>query len=134
MAGRFLGVALLGVMISASCGDDSTAVPTGPSSTATASSVTARPGCTVPPAPSNLRVTSLMRTTVELTWNAVPGATSYSLMVGSTPGSSDELFQDTTQTFFRFTARDGRSYARVQAYNACGAGPATGSMEFFIPG
>ena len=76
----------------------------------------------------------MVRTTVELSWNAVPGATSYELMVGSTPGGSDQLFQSTMQTSFRFTAHDGRSFARVQANNACGAGPATGSIEFSVPG
>jgi len=55
-------------------------------------------------------------------------------MVGSTPGGTDELISDTSQTFMRFTARDGRSFARVQANNLCGGGPATGSVEFFVPG
>lgn len=79
-------------------------------------------------------MTSQVRTSVELSWNPLAGATSYTLMVGSTPGGSEELFSDTTQTSFRFTARDGRSFARVQAHNACGPGPSTGSIEFFIPG
>ena len=136
MTGRLAGVALVAALVSVSCGDDPTEIPTGPSSqSATAtSSTTSGPGCTVPPAPTNLRVTSMTRNVVELSWNAVAGATSYTLMVGSTPGGSDSLFQDTVQTSFRFTSRDGRSFARVQANNACGGGPATGSMEFFVPG
>lgn len=136
MTARLVGIAALAAVITMSCGDDATDVPTGPSSqSATAtSSTTPRPGCTLPPAPTNLRVTSMVRTTVELSWNAAPGATGYTVMVGSTPGGSDELFQDTVQTSFRFTARDGRSFARVQANNACGGGPATGSIEFFVPG
>jgi hypothetical protein len=64
-----------------------------------------------------------VRTSVELIWNAVAGATSYTLMVGSAPGGTDQLFSDTTQTSFRFTARDGKSFARVQAHSACGADP-----------
>jgi hypothetical protein len=123
MVGRLAG-AVLAALISLSCGNDPAAVLNGPTSS----------GCSLPPAPANLRVTSMMGNIVELSWNAVPGATSYSLMVGSMPGSSDALFQDTVQTSFRFTSRDGRSFARVQANNACGGGPATGSMEFFVPG
>jgi hypothetical protein len=76
----------------------------------------------------------MVRTSVELSWNAVAGATGYTLMVGSTPGGTNVLFSDTTQTSFRFTAPDGKSFARVQAHSACGAGPSTGSIEFFIPG
>ena len=141
MTARLLGVAALTALISAACGDDPSTIPTGPtgqSSTTSSGSAAAPPGaqtgCRVPAAPANLRVTSMVRTTVELTWNAVPGATSYTLMVGSTPGGTDELLSDTSQTSFRFTARDGRSFARVQAQNACGSGPSTGSIEFFIPG
>lgn len=126
MTGQLLGLAALAALLTASCGDEPSSIATGPSS--------AR--CTALPAaaPSNLRVTSIVRTTVELTWNAVPGATGYTLMVGSTPGGTDELLSDTSQTFMRFTARDGRSFARVQANNPCGGGPATGSVEFFVPG
>ena len=141
MTGRLLAVAVLTALISAACEDDPSTIPTGPTSQSpsTSSGSAASPqgvqtGCRVPAAPSNLRVTSIARTTVELTWNAVPGATSYTLMVGSRPGGTDELLSDTSQTSFRFTARDGRSFARVQAHNACGPGPSTGSIEFFIPG
>ena len=125
MTGQLLGVAALAALLTASCGDESSSIATGPSSARCT---------TLPAAPSNLRVTSIVRTTVEITWNAVPGATGYTLMVGSTPGGTDELLSDTSQTFMRFTARDGRSFARVQANNLCGGGPATGSVEFFVPG
>ena len=125
MTGQLLSVAALAALLTASCGDESSNLATGPSSARCT---------TLPAAPSNLRVTSIVRTTVEVTWNAVPGATGYTLMVGSTPGGTDELLSDTSQTFMRFTARDGRSFARVQANNPCGGGPATGSIEFFVPG
>lgn len=138
MTRRLLATAVLTALISGSCADESASVPTGPTgqstSTTTASTSAPPAGCSLPSAPANLRVTSMVKTSVELTWNAVSGASSYTLMVGSTPGGTDELFSDTTQTSFRFTARDGKSYARVQAHNSCGPGPSTGSIEFFIPG
>ena len=142
MAGRpLVGIAVLTVVIAAACADDPSTIPTGPTSQSssapsgfTTPTAGAPTGCTLLRAPSNLRVASMVRTTVELAWNAVPGATSYTLMVGSTPGGTDELLSDTSQTTFRFTARDGRSFARVQAQNACGSGPSTGSIEFFVPG
>lgn len=127
MTRRLLAICAWAALATVSC-DES---PTGPS---THSSSTSSTGCSLPATPRNLRVTSMVRTSVELTWDAVPGATSYTLLVGSTPGASDSLNANTTQTSFRFTARDGRSFARVQAHNACGAGPSTGSIEFFIPG
>ena len=109
--------------------------PTGqPNGSTTNSTANTQSGCSRPAVPTNLRVTSQVRTSVELSWSGVAGATSYTVMVGSTPGGSDELFNETSQTSMRFTARDGRSFARVQAQNACGAGAATGSIEFFIPG
>ena len=83
--------------------------------------------------PTNLRVTSQVKLAVELSWNPVAGATSYTVMVGGTPGGSDTLFTDTPATSVRFTSKDGRQYARVQANNACGGGPSTGSLEYFIP-
>ena len=131
MTRRLLAVAACAALTSASCGDDASS-PTGP--TAHSNSALSNANCTLPVMPSNLRVTSMVRTSVELTWNAVAGANSYTLMVGSTPGATDELFADTSQTSFRFTARDGRSFARVQAHNTCGGGPSTGSIEFFVPG
>ena len=49
-----------------------------------------------PSVPTNLRVTSQVKLAVELSWNAVAGATSYTVMVGGTPGGTDTFFNDTT--------------------------------------
>jgi hypothetical protein len=69
---------------------------------------------------------------VELSWNAVANAVDYTLLVGSRPGATDILNANTSQASFRFTAKDGRQYARVQAQTACGGGPATGSIDFTV--
>ena len=54
-------------------------------------------------------------TVVTLGWNAVSGATEYVVLVGSAPGSSDQLSTNTTNTSYTWTAKGGRQYARVQA-------------------
>jgi hypothetical protein len=71
-------------------------------------------------------------TLVELAWSPVAGATSYTLLVGAVPGRSDVLNSETTQTSFRFTARDGEQFARVQANNPCGGGPTSRYLAFTV--
>jgi hypothetical protein len=65
--------------------------------------------------PSNLAVGSIQGTVVTLQWNAVSGATEYTVLVGSTPGSADQLSTNTTNNNYTWTARKGLQYARVQA-------------------
>jgi len=65
--------------------------------------------------PTNLHVASMQGTVVTLAWNAVSGATEYVVLVGSTPGSSDQLSTNTTNTSYTWTAKNGRQYARVQS-------------------
>lgn len=134
---RLASAAVVALTLSIGCSDDNESISTGPTSTSHGSSVSSasgQGGCRLPPAPTNLRVASINRTTVELVWSPVAGATSYTMMVGRTPGGSDVLFGNTSQPSFRFTAPDGRSYARVEASTGCGAGPATGSISFVVPG
>ena len=137
MTKRLLACAALAAVLAVSCADESASTATGPSAVTnggTASTpTTTQTGCTRPGVPTNLRVTSQVKLAVELSWNAVAGATSYTVMVGGTPGGTDTFFNDTTETYVRFTSKDGRQFARVQANNACGGGPATGSIEYFIP-
>ena len=138
MTSRFLSAIVAAAIVSIGCSDDSDSLATGPTSTSTTSraSVSSSPqgGCRLPAAPSNLQVASINGTTVELTWSPVAGATSYAVMVGTTPGGSNVLFNESSHASMRFTAPDGRSYARVEAATACGHGPATGSISFVVPG
>jgi hypothetical protein len=107
---------VLAAAVTGACGgaDGASPAPTGPSSTTTTSSPP-------PPAPqsscvpANLRVASIQGTVVTLEWNAVSGATEYSVLVGSVPSSSDLLSTNTTNTSYTWTAKGGRQYARVQA-------------------
>jgi hypothetical protein len=130
------GVLVLIALVAVSCSDEP--APASPSQvtvtngSGSATGTTPQPGCALPATPTGLRVTSMVSTLVELAWHPVVGATSYTLLVGATPGAADILNANTTQASFRFTARDGRQFARVQAHNSCGAGPSTGSIEFTV--
>jgi hypothetical protein len=73
---------------------------------------------------------------LEITWQApasLEGITGWQVETGGAPGTTNQVFQvagatRTWLTVLRFS--DSRSYARVRATNACGAGPA--SAEVFI--
>lgn len=137
MTRSLLGVAVLAAILATGCGDDES--PSSPSTltnsgaTGSSSGSGSQAGCTRPPAPTGLRVTAKERTSVELTWNAVSGATSYTLLVGAVPGGTNVLNSETVNTSFRFTAPDGKNYARVQANSSCGGGVTSPSIEFSIP-
>ena len=120
---RSLCMAALAAVLAAAC-DDSPSTPTTLRNLAGATPDSSNQGnCTRPPSPTNLRVTAKDRTTVELTWDTVRDANTYTLLVGSIPGGTDVFNQNTFNTSLRFTARDGKNYARVQAESFCGAGP-----------
>ena len=107
---------LLAAAVTAACGgsDGTSPAPTAPSPTTPAPS---QPSPQAPAScvPTNLAVASVQGTVVTLQWNAVSGATEYTILVGSTPGSSDQLSTNTTQTNYTWTAKKGLQYARVQA-------------------
>jgi hypothetical protein len=107
---------------------------TGTSTGTSVSSTTIVPsGCSVPAPPADLRVVSIQGSTVELMWSPTERATSYTTTISSTPGGGDVLFGHGPHPSFRFMAPVGRSYARVEAYTACGAGPASASISFVVP-
>lgn len=109
---------VLAAAVTGACGgsDGVSPAPTGPSSTTPPTSSQPQPApqqsaCVA----ANLRVASIQGTVVTLEWNAVTGATEYSVLVGSAPSSSDQLSTNTTNTSYTWTAKTGRQYARVQA-------------------
>jgi len=133
MTRSLLSMAVLAAILATGC-DDSPSSPTLLHNTAGSSSGSgSQPSCAPPPAPTGLRVTGKERTSVELSWNAVVGATSYTLLVGSVPGGTNVLAGDTVNPYFRFTAPDGKNYARVQANSSCGGGVTSPTIEFTIP-
>ena len=135
MTRSLLSMAILAAFLATGCSDDdSPSSPTILHNTAGSSSSSgSQPNCAPPPAPSGLRVSAKAGTSVELSWNTVIGATSYTLLVGSVPGGTNVLASDTVNTYFRFTAPDGKNYARVQANSSCGGGVTSPSIEFTIP-
>jgi predicted phage tail protein len=88
--------------------------------------------CAPPAAPTGVSG-SLIAGTGRVTWAAVPGATSYVVVAGSTPGGSD-LFNGNVGNATTVSASGlpagFRAYVRVYAVNACGtSGP---SIEVLI--
>jgi hypothetical protein len=83
--------------------------------------------------PANLRA-GVQGTVVTLQWDAVNGATEYSVLVGSTPSSSDRLSTNTTNNNYTWTASAGRQYARVQAKCGGSWGSSSNEVEFTIAG
>jgi hypothetical protein len=126
---------VLAAAITGACGgaDEASPSPTGPSSTTP-------PASTQPPAPTpqascvpqNLRVASIQGTVVSLQWSAVSGASEYLVLVGSAPGSSDQLFTNTSNTNYTWTAKDGRQYARVQAKCNGSYGGSSNEVEYTV--
>ena len=109
---------VLAAAVTGACGgaESASSSPTAPSTTTTPTP--SQPQPTPQPAacvPTNLHVVSIQGTVVTLGWNGVSGATEYVVLVGSTPGSSDQLSTNTTNTSYTWTAKGGRQFARVQA-------------------
>jgi hypothetical protein len=132
-----LSVVLVAALTGA-CGgaDDASPAPTGPSSTTTntAPPPAAPPAQTscVPTPPSNLSVASIQGTVVTLQWTGVSGAIDYTILVGSTPSSSDQLSTNTTNTSYTWTAKKGSQFARVQARFSCGMSGSSNEINYTV--
>ena len=121
---------VLAAAVTGACGgsDNASPTPTGPSSTTT--TTTAPPASQQACVPTNLHVVSIQGTVVTLGWNGVSGATEYVVLVGSSPGSSDQLSTNTTNTSYTWTAKVGRQYARVQSKCNGQFGSSSNEVEF----
>jgi hypothetical protein len=127
---------VLAAAVTGACGgaDGASSSPTGPSSTTTPTSSQPQPpapqGSCVP---ANLTA-SVAGSVVTLQWSAVSGATEYTVLVGSTPSSSDQLSTNTTNSNYTWTARPGRQFARVQAKCGGAWGGSSNEVEFTVAG
>jgi len=135
MTRSLLSLAFVAALLAAGCDDNNSTSPTTlKSNTATStSSDPSQTNCSAPATPGGLRVSSITGTSVEMTWNTVIGATSYTILVGTVPGATNVLSADTVNSSIRFTAPNGKSYARVQANSPCGGSPTGPSVEILIP-
>lgn len=134
MTRSLLSMALLAAILAGGCSDDNApTLPTTLNNTLGTSSGSGSQNCSAPSTPTGLRVTGRVGTSVELAWNTVVGATSYTVLVGSVPGATNVLSADTVNASIRFTAPDGKSYARVQSNSPCGGSPTSPSIEILIP-
>ena len=132
-AGLF--IIALAAVVTIGCGgneNEGSSSPTGPSSSPGSSNPPPQSSCTKPAAPSNFRVAAQNGSAITLEWAAVSGATQYEVLVGTTPGSSNTLSTNTSQTNYTWTAPTGTHYARVNSKNSCGSGPASSEISFTV--
>jgi hypothetical protein len=120
--------------VTGACGGSESAspTPTGPSSTTTTTTSQPQPTQQAACVPTNLHVVSIQGTVVSLAWNAVSGATEYTVLVGSAPGSSDQLSTNTTNANYTWTAKTGRQYARVQSKCNGQYGSSSNEIEYTV--
>jgi hypothetical protein len=108
---------ILAAAVTVACGgaDSASSSPTAPSTTPAPPASQPQPPAPASCVPQNLRVASIQGTVVRLEWSEVSGASEYLVLVGTTPGNSDQLFTNTGNPYYTWTARPGYQYARVQA-------------------
>ena len=125
---------VLAAAVTAACGgaEGASSSPTGPSSP-TPSPSSPQPQAPASCVPANLTA-SIAVSVVTLQWSAVSGATEYTVLVGSTPSSSDQLSTNTTNSNYTWTARPGRQFARVQAKCGGAWGGSSNEVEFTVVG
>jgi predicted phage tail protein len=90
--------------------------------------------CSAPPTPGGL-THAVNGSSVQLSWPAAEGATSYVLEAGSASGTSDLLASDIGNvTSLGATAAPGTYYVRVRARNACGSSPPSSEAVVVVTG
>ena len=130
-----LSCIVLVALLATACagGDDAGALPTGPSTpTPPASAPPAPPPSSscAPSSPTGLTV-AITGSTRLFTWNTSATAADYFIQIGSSSGSSDLIYTNTSQTNYSWTgAGPGTYYARVHARNSCGSSAPSNQIVF----
>lgn len=133
-----LCIAAVTAIVAVACGEGEAipASPTGPSNQPVASTPSPSPApqpVSAPNPPANLTVTSVVGTTVTLSWTPSAGATQYIVIVGTQPSSSNTLLTNTTQPTYQWGGvAQGKHYARVQATNSFGTSTSSNEVEFTV--
>lgn len=115
------------VLFAAACGsnDGAEQTPTAPTPTTPPATTEPPPSTScAPPVPANLAVVQTGGSTRVFTWNASSGAADYFIGIGSSSGSANLIYTNTTQTTYSWTGTGVTSafyYARVYARNSCGS-------------
>ena len=91
--------------------------------------------CVPPPPPANVAAV-VRRTTVSLSWTAVPDATVYAVEAGSHPGWSDVIVLNVgaVPSLVAPSVSPRLYYVRVRAVNACGSGGASEEIQVRVSG
>jgi hypothetical protein len=136
-AGLLRSIVLLAVIAGAcASGENPSPAPTAPTPTPPPATTPPPPppsNSCLPGAASNL-ASSLSGSTRTLTWTAGANATDYDIQIGSAPGSSDLVRDNTTHTNYTWTGAgsgtSGTFYLRVHSHNSCGSGPSSVELVF----
>jgi len=136
-AGLLRSIVLLAVIAGAcASGENASPAPTAPTPTPPPATTPPPPppsNSCLPGAASNL-ASSLSGSTRTLTWTAGANATDYDIQIGSAPGSSDLVRDNTTHTNYTWTGAgsgtSGTFYLRVHSHNSCGSGPSSVELVF----
>lgn len=129
-------IVLLAVLTGAcASGENSSPAPTAPTPTPSAPTSPTPPpsNSCLPGAATNLSAVQ-SGSTRTLTWTAGANATDYDLQIGTAPGGSDLVRDNTTHTNYTWTGggsgTTGTFYARVHSHNSCGSGPPSAELIF----
>jgi hypothetical protein len=127
---------IVAVLFAAACGgnDDAAPSPTAPTPTTPPVTTPPPPSTTcAPPPPANLAVVQTGGSTRVFTWNASATAADYFIGIGSSSGSANLIYTNTTQTTYSWSGESVTSsfyYARVYARNSCGSSAWSTELAF----
>ena len=131
-----LSCVIVAALMTVTCGsnDGASQTPTGPTTTPppTTSPAPTTPSC-APSTPTGLAMTLSGSTTRVFTWNTSSDAADYFIQIGTSSGSGDLIYTNTSQTTYTWTGQNVTTawyYARVHARNSCGSSNPSNELQF----